>query len=166
MHLQKAKSSNLARNNFSVRLRCDVLAHRSTNSRAASQSAGRFADVTISATRSQRYRQLGKNAEIGEENAAALGCRPPIRHVATRRLYRLFCLPLSILFPPGEIVWKCIWLKIVILQLAKNFNSKKLNLQRTLITFEIICKIKACTRTIHALAFPATNDSYRYLVCS
>lgn len=33
MHLQKAKSSNLERNNFSVRLRCDVLAHRSTNSR-------------------------------------------------------------------------------------------------------------------------------------
>lgn len=31
-----------------MRLRCDVLAHRSTNSPVASQSAGRFADATIS----------------------------------------------------------------------------------------------------------------------
>lgn len=49
MQLQKAKSSNLAGNNFSVRLRCDVLAHRSTNSRVPSQSAGRSADAAISA---------------------------------------------------------------------------------------------------------------------
>lgn len=48
MHLQKAKGCNRARNNFSVRLRCDVLAHRSTNSRLRNpQGAARAADGTI-----------------------------------------------------------------------------------------------------------------------
>lgn len=50
----------------------------------------------------------------------ALGCRLPIRHVATRRLCRLFYLPLTILFPQKNYI-KVHLAQIVILQFVLKF---------------------------------------------
>lgn len=184
MHLQKAKSSNLAGNNFSVRLRCDVLAHRSTNSRTTSQSAGRSADATISAAgarsrstwahkhtnarahgytrtyiQAHRYRQLEKNAEIGVESSAALGCPPPIRHVATRRLC-LLCLLLIILFLAQKIYESASDCK---LSESPNFLTKnKFFKVLLLITSEIKHgkrKMKTWDHFVHVPDFSAANDS-------
>ena len=61
MWLQKAKSSNLAANNFSVWLRCDVLAHRSTNSPRRSPQGGLLMLLFLPTKPVSR-----KNVEIGK----------------------------------------------------------------------------------------------------
>lgn len=98
MHHRKAKTSNLAWNNFSVWLRCDVLAHLRQIAAAAAarlvavRRAVRwlynfYLSAEAPATR-KKYRDWRREQR-------ALGCRLPIRHVATRRLCRLFYLSLT-----------------------------------------------------------------------
>lgn len=97
---QKATSNNLEKNIFSVRFRCDVLAHRSTNSRA-SLSAGRL--LTVQYPTGTRQLLARKNVEIGVPTEAQPWGDAPrfatLQH-GDCTVYVLF----AVLFPRGEIV--------------------------------------------------------------
>lgn len=170
MHLQKAKSSNLAGNNFSVRLRCDVLAQRSTNSRKASQSAGLSADATISAAGARLQRHTGAQAQATRKKCR--DWRGELRSLGGvgRQFATLqhgdctvcfVCLLLSY-FRAEKLYESASDLKLLFCDFPNFLTKNKVTTPRTQITREIKMrhmKNKNAEATIHVPDFSAANDS-------
>lgn len=98
MRFQKAKSSNLAGNNFSVRLQCDVLAHRSTNSARRSPQGGsltvQFLQLNETPATTKKCRDWrGESRSLGVSTADSLRCNSEIVSSVLFASYSLISAP-------------------------------------------------------------------------